>query len=771
MDEKFHTEEERDGIRFSWNVWPTSRVEANRMVVPLACLYTPLKRAPHIPLIGPYEPVTCKGPCHSVLNPYCSVDLNGKLWICPFCYQRNAFPPMYASISETNLPVELIPSYTTIEYVLPRNPCPPAIFLFMIDTCMDDEELQAVKDSLLLSLTLLPEGAQVGLIVFGPTVQVFELGFGHCPKSYVFNGNKELTTKQIQQLLGLGPSNQSYGAPVTTQQPASAANQRRPPSSAVPAPQKRFIMPLSECERTLESILEELHRDPHPVKPEHRPLRSTGVAFAVAAGLLDSYVGQGARILAFLGGPCTQGPGLVVGDLLKEPIRAHHDLQKDSAKHTKKAMKYYSEIAKHVAANGHAVDIFACSVDQCGVMEMQDLCKKTCGLLVQTDTFTNAIFRDSFTRVFSRGNATSPNLNMAFNANIEVQTTRELKVCGAIGHCYSLNKKGSCVGETEIGIGGTSVWKMCSLDPSVSIGFYFEVVNQGDQQVASVQGKKGLIQFLTQYQNPVGQRILRVTTVCHSWVDTTEGLTTGFDQEAAAVLMGRIAIQKTETEETVDVMRWLDRMLIKLVNKFGEYRADDPQSLRFHPNFAIYPQFMFHLRRGPFLQVFNASPDETTFNRFMMNRENVGNSLTMMQPTLDAYTFSGKPKPVLLSAKSVVPDQILLLDTFFHVVIFYGATIAEWKAKGYQNDPQYVSLKMLLEAPKEDAKLLMKDRFPMPRFIECSQGGSQARFLLAVIDPSVTHTSINRAGGEVIFTEDVSLEVFMEHLKRLAVSP
>ena len=35
--------EDRDGVRMSWNVWPSSRLEATRLVVPLACLYTPLK--------------------------------------------------------------------------------------------------------------------------------------------------------------------------------------------------------------------------------------------------------------------------------------------------------------------------------------------------------------------------------------------------------------------------------------------------------------------------------------------------------------------------------------------------------------------------------------------------------------------------------------------------------------------------------------------------------------------------------------------------------
>lgn len=48
----------------------------------------------------------------------------------------------------------------------------PPIFLFVVDTCMDDEELSALKDSLQMSLSLLPPNALVGLITFGNVVQV-----------------------------------------------------------------------------------------------------------------------------------------------------------------------------------------------------------------------------------------------------------------------------------------------------------------------------------------------------------------------------------------------------------------------------------------------------------------------------------------------------------------------------------------------------------------------------------------------------------------------
>lgn len=57
------------GVRFSWNAWPSSRIEATRTVVPISALYTPLKERDDLPPVM-YEPVTCKAPCKAILNPY-----------------------------------------------------------------------------------------------------------------------------------------------------------------------------------------------------------------------------------------------------------------------------------------------------------------------------------------------------------------------------------------------------------------------------------------------------------------------------------------------------------------------------------------------------------------------------------------------------------------------------------------------------------------------------------------------------------------------------
>lgn len=53
--------------------------------------------------------------------------------------------------------------------------------------------------------------------------------------------------------------------------------------------------------------------------------------------------------------------------------------------------------------------------------------------------------------------------------------------------------------------------------------------------------------------------------------------------------MARLGILKTESEEAIEVLKWLDRCLIRLVGRFGEYKKDDPSSFRISKEFQLYP--------------------------------------------------------------------------------------------------------------------------------------------------------------------------------------
>lgn len=105
-------------------------------------------------------------------------------------------------------------------------------------------------------------------------------------------------------------------------------------------------------------------------------------------------------------------------------------------------------------------------------------------------------------------------------------------------------------------------------------------------------------------------------------------------------------------------------------------------------------------------------------------------------------------------------------------MIFHGKTIAEWRKAGYQNNPDYANFKQLLDEPKQEAAELLVDRYPLPRFIDTEEGGSQARFLYSKLNPSTTYNNQTFTGsnGAVVLTDDVSLQVFMSHLQKLVVS-
>ncbi|RCV11997.1 hypothetical protein SETIT_2G232200v2 [Setaria italica] len=366
--------EAQDGIRMPWNVIPGTKQEALNCVIPVSAIYTPLKSIPDIPVL-PYSPLRCRM-CRSVLNPFSIVDYVAKIWVCPFCFQRNQCPQHYSLISENNLPAELFPQYTTVEYLssTETGPIVPPVFIFVVDTCMIEEEIS----------------------------EVHELGFGLLPKSYVFKGTKEVTKEQIleQMCFFAGKQKPTTGVIAGTRDGLSSESIAR------------FLLPASECEFVLNSVIEEMQKDPWPVPADQRASRCTGVALSVAANRIGVCVpGSGARIMAFFGGPSTEGPGSIVCKSLSKPIRSHKDLDKDSAPLYDKAVKFYDQIAKQLVHQGHVLNLFACAVDQVGVAEMKVAIEKAGGIVMLAESFGHSVFKDLLLRIFQ---SADDNLGLSF---------------------------------------------------------------------------------------------------------------------------------------------------------------------------------------------------------------------------------------------------------------------------------------------------------------------------------------------------------------------
>jgi len=264
------------------------------------------------------------------------------------------------------------------------------------------------------------------------------------------------------------------------------------------SPGYKFIQPVSKCDMALTDMLSELQRDPWPVPQGKRALRSTGVALSIAVGLLEAlYPNSAGRIMLFIGGPCTQGPGMIADEELKYPIRSHHDIEKDNVKYMKKAIKHYEAMANRAAGNGHVIDIYSADVNQTGLHEMKYCSNYTGGHMILADSFNTSLFKQSFQRVFLRDSRNE--FRMSFGNVVEVKTSKELKVSGAIGACVSLGVKNQYVSETETGVGGTNSWRISGTYPNSTLAVFFDIFSQQAQG-----NTRGYVQFINTYQHANG---------------------------------------------------------------------------------------------------------------------------------------------------------------------------------------------------------------------------------------------------------------------------
>ncbi|CCW63237.1 unnamed protein product [Phytomonas sp. EM1] len=726
--------------RWSWSLYPTSRLDGTRMVVPLGCMYTPLGNlCPELH----YKPVACSV-CNAIFNPYCALDLGTRTWSCPMCLSKNNLPPMYAQGDEPQNWVELVQGSTTVEYVSLEPRRSSSTFAFVVDTCLDtEEEVEGLKDFLRLTLEKIPESANVCLITYGAAVQLHEIrGTTEYPRSMVFRGSQEISPAFLEKSLLFTD---------------------------------RYVAPLSACSAVFTSLIDNLSCDLWPVAKAHRALRCTGAALSAVASLLKlTSSGIGSCILTFMSGACTVGPGIVVDTSREHTIRGHRDIRDGTgaARYWTESCAFYGKLMQQIVEQGHALNCFVASLDQIGIAEMKQCIQASGGVVLNSESWRQEPFRVSLENFFSRRPSDNA-LQMRLNATFDVITSPTWKVLGVIGQCIGTGKKSASVGDHEIGMGGTCQWTTCMLDSYSTYAVYFDA---SPSQTDAAKQLFRYTQFITRYEQ--GNEIrTRVTTLAHRQMNNPpiQDLVAAFDQEATAVLLARQAIHNTDNMPLFDVLRWLDRTLVRLVSRFGNYTKNQPSTLRLPQEFVYLPAFIYHLRRSGYLQVFNSSPDESSILWLQLLKSPTADAIVQIQPTLYSYRMDAPPQPVPLDSTAIQRDNILLLDTFFEVLVHHGATVADWERAGYANMPEYAYFREFLDIALADAKAIVDSRYPTPRLIVVCQDDPDARILFNRINPSHSYSSAekNKYGsqeGELVYTDDASLQIFMEHLKKLAVS-
>lgn len=366
------------------------------------------------------------------------------------CRSVNSFSPHYSkNISEISFPIEMISRFTTVEYVMRTIPLLHPVFVFVIDLTIDDEDFGHLYEAFIKVLHMLPAASLVGLITFGSTIQVHELGFPYCSKSYLFNGNKIYCRERIAEVLHLIPSDPAGGSSSHFHNQNFHEKEGIACSKSIGRRSDRFLVPVEDGTSVISNLVHDLRKCNATASQrkvdaaDESELRCHGEALHIALALLeissdidnvshwpgtmhgsqhsnahnaspssslpstststtshssDAISGRtGSRVMLFSGGPPTLGRGAVGCSLGIEASKSQQDLLQLNSE----ASSFYMGLAKRAIKISAAMDIYACALGEVGLVEMHGLTEVTGGRIIFTDSFDSPVFIKSMRNSFS----------------------------------------------------------------------------------------------------------------------------------------------------------------------------------------------------------------------------------------------------------------------------------------------------------------------------------------------------------------------------------
>ena len=732
----FQAIEASNGLRMSFQTYPTNKTDQENCSIPFGYLYTPLKQNPNLQVVN-YQPLLCQK-CRSALNPYCTLDLQNHYWSCSVCRQTNKFPDAYNSMTANNLCLEATPDCTTIEYQIQGQPTRP-IFVFVVDTCSPSaKEHEYLKDVLLQTFASLPKNSIVGFITYGTVIYVHETHFSECPRSYVFNGTKTYTPQQLMDLLSVSPA-QANSNP--------------------------FFVPIEEAEATLTPTIDGLEIDPFSIPKGQRALRCTGAALHLAITLIESlFPTSPSSIMVLSSGPITKGPGAMASPQKSDFVRQHSGANSLSTSAlSQSSIKFFTELGTEAASHSISINYLSACFEETGMYEVEPCILSTGGFVVNSESWNDQNLVQTLVKYFDGGiYALSGS-----DALLKAIHPPELIIDRCIGPCI--------VNTDQIIDGHPTTWKFSALLPTTTAAIYLQVPAAKTSPIQV--GQTACIQFQTRYRHTLTGNIrLRVTTTQISFADigmSKDIFLQQFDQQAAAVLIARFAMEMLRTKPNVEVVRYIDRLLSKACRTFGRYLKGQPDTLVLPPEIMNLPEFMYNLRRGQFLSTFNSTPDLTASLRHALCWEDVSSSMFMIQPLLKKYMIGRQEEVVPLDMNEIRGDCVLLLDTYYRVLIWSGAEVAGWRKLMQENNDEnekekFSNVALLLETPKKLALQISQQRCPTPLLVEADEGSSKARYLLSKVSTSTMEFSDTGKDGAA--AQDTSLAGFINKFKQAVVS-
>ena len=771
---------------FNWNVFPSTRLEANKLVTPIACLLTPH----HSTTVSSNDlPLQCST-CNTYINPLIKLDRKNRRWWCPFCQKQTTLPYDYlvpenpSSVDEW--PVELRQSSSSITYNLPQDITRAnsfdIIYVFIVDLYQHSEidDFSNLVQQLILGLETIPNDSYFTLITFDESVSI-----------YSGSDSVVISPSHVSNDI-----NQLFVADEVSKVLAKFNLKLDDNDSSI------FTKLSNETKNKFKITIESLK--PKVSLSYRSSPRSTGLAVYLTSLLLaNSPSGAFSKVSLFTSGACSSFPGSIVDQ--NNHIRTHHDLIEFKATQYPDSTKFYTALAyiasgldvekAWLIANSASIkttkhnppqnkptwsfNIFAGSIEQVGLTEMKMLVQGTLG-----DFYTYESWQAK-----QLGKDIINSLKICtINNTLSVATSANLKVAHLLGGGYSLpssfalEERGydayhenisdhktrfdPAISKTNF----TNKWKFSQLNLHDTLSVYFHLDTEKSwSELNSKSAKDVYTQFQLTYWD-ISKKCWKLKVVTIQKPTTyslplpagkggnilrENELLKSFNQRAWTVLLARLLVTKLtgDLNHPKRISELIDDSLTRLlyffggvsfkVNNIAEY-SHNPylrlnQIYKINENFHLLPSLVYNLRKNPqLLQIFNSSPDETTFYHNWFIKSDMKTSLTMIEPKLYKLKDSKSESISLdISCLNLPPQTWLVLDNIFLMVIYY---ILDKQMTGklqlHSSHNEELLDNQEFEEPLTFIKTLTKDQSRQGKIIITQTNHSQSRYLTSRLNPA-----------------------------------
>jgi protein transport protein SEC23 len=188
-----------------------------------------------------------------------------------------------------------------------------------------------MKNAISETIGLLPPQSRVGIMTFGEYVSIYDL---YCCSESILSVNEDISANFVPvSVVFRSQSSPEEFRKFLDLPPVKIDNNIPLPFLSSSTGMARYFVPFSVVEFSLMSILNSIKSDgKNPEGSMKRQPNCFGLAFDIASTLMECCCYRtGGRLFAFIGAPCTVGPGIITDLNGPKRMRTHYDLENDTS--------------------------------------------------------------------------------------------------------------------------------------------------------------------------------------------------------------------------------------------------------------------------------------------------------------------------------------------------------------------------------------------------------------------------------------------------------